>query len=791
MFRLSLKYRIAAAIFLLEAALVGLMLWSTLSLSFESSRIRQQGHEEAVLRPLLELSRIALLNDEYTELQTYISFVPKTDGALRILLEDASGRVVAGSDLNDTGKPPPVLVDAGDAFWRTIEVGKGAGRLHVQFSDGMRRRSNEQVVRLGVGTAAVGITIIALIGLGMGQLLTRRMVALQHAAQCIAQGDLNVEVATTGHDEIAELGRAFDRMVTMLRKQFIEIEESRERFSLAVSGTNDGIWDWEIEQGRTFFSARFKGMLGFAEDDPAFPANFQSWRDCVHPDDIAAVIGRLLDHLEGRADFFECEHRVRNKSGEYLWALMRGRARFNDIGEPTRLAGSFSDITVRKQAEEKILHQSLHDTLTGLPNRTLLEDRLQHAMHMARRHATAVTVIMMDLNQFKEINDTLGHLIGDAVLKETARRVLKAVRPSDTFSRFGGDEFVLLLPETNAEQAVIVISKIKEVLAAEFTVDGHRLLIRSSIGGAIYPRDGDSAATLIQRADVAMYHSKRGNLDYCFYDTTQDHCKPGRLVMIGALHRAIGANELELHFQPKLDLRTGEWRGAEALVRWNHPERGLLSPIEFIPLAEECGLIVPLTEWVLDNALRQQKAWRESGVDIEVAVNLSTRTLRSLALPDNVQRMLNAYSVPAQSLWLEITESAIMEDPVTALSVLKKLNALGIRLSIDDFGTGYSSLTYLKQLPVNEVKIDRTFVFDMLRDSNSLAIVGSTIDLGHQLGISVIAEGVEETDVLEKLKVLECDAAQGFVISKPVRADEFLRRFKERTRGEIGAVAAR
>ena len=479
-------------------------------------------------------------------------------------------------------------------------------------------------------------------------------------------------------------------------------------------------------------------------------------------------------------DCFICEHRLRKKSGEYMWGLLRARARHNQGGEPTRLAGSLTDITERKQFVNKIHHQALHDTLTGLPNRALLEDRLQNALNVAQRHSNDVTVLMMDLDRFKEINDTLGHPVGDALLKEVAQRIQSVIRNDDTLSRFGGDEFVMVLPQTSTEQAMVVISKIMSAFQSHFCLDGNDLIVQGSIGAAVFPKDGTDAETLIKRADVAMYIAKRERLGYSFYDMNSDQHSPSRLALISELHHAIHSGQLLLWYQPKLDLRSGNLYGVEALVRWQHPERGMISPQEFIPLAEECGLIIPLTIWVLGNALYQHDVWRQAGLEIAIAINLSTRSIHDLTFPDQVLQHLHTWNVEPRWLELEITESAVMSDPTQALQVLNRLDAMGVQLSIDDFGTGYSSLAYLKRLPVDEVKIDRSFILDIAQDQSSLAIVRAMIDLGHHLDITVIAEGVETRETLDMLRMLGCDAIQGYYVSKPQPAENIIDEFDRR-----------
>lgn len=775
--RISLKYRIAIAIFLMESVMVGVMLWTTLSNSFHASDSKQKAHDEAVIRPLMELGRIALLNDEYSDLQTYISFVPKTDGALHVILTNADNTIVASSDIFELGKPQSKLVNSGELYWSTRRIADEAGilgHMSVQFSNANLHSSKTTALFLGIGVALIGMTFIAMVGIMMGALLTRRLEKLRDMAHSVAKGDFDCIADIQGNDEIAELGHTFNTMAVLLNDHIHEIEENHERFSLAVSGSSDGIWDWNVEQNLVYYSPTFKQILGYADDDAEFRDDIWNWKDKIHPDDFPVVIGALLDYLEGNSSYFVCEHRIRKKSGEYMWGLMRARGHFNQEEEPTRLAGSLTDITERKQFEQKIHHQALHDTLTSLPNRALLEDRLSTALSGAARNNSQVTVLMMDLDRFKEINDTLGHPVGDTLLIEVATRMRTVIRGTDTLARFGGDELVMVLPKTNMKQAMVVISKIMSAFHEHFHIDGKDLVVQCSIGGAVFPEDGGDAETLIKRADVAMYAAKKARLGYSFYDMNSDQHSPDRLSLISELHHAIHHDELVLFYQPKLDLKSGRLHSVEALVRWQHPRRGTVPPDQFIPLAEECGLIIPLTFWVLENALRQHTAWRQLGLEIPVAINLSTRNIHDLAFPKRIQQCLHEWKCEPRWLELEITESAVIDDPARAMAVLNQLDELGVQLSIDDFGTGYSSLSYLKNLPVDEVKIDRSFILDMEKDSKSAAIVQAMIALGHKLGLHVVAEGVENNQAMAIMESYGCDAIQGYYISKPLPAEQTL-----------------
>lgn len=431
---------------------------------------------------------------------------------------------------------------------------------------------------------------------------------------------------------------------------------------------------------------------------------------------------------------------------------------------------SVRDITARKRSEAALEHQALHDALTDLPNRVLLHDRLQQAIRAARRDNASVALLIMDLDRFKEVNDTFGHHIGDLLLQQLGERLGSVLRSSDTIARLGGDEFGVLLPNADYDEARQIAQRLLELLEQPFALGGLQLEIDASIGMALSPDHGTDADTLLRRADVAMYVAKRDglNMGYSLYTADQDQHSPMRLALVAELRRAIEQDELSLYFQPKVSLSSGKVTCAEALVRWEHPSHGLLSPDMFVPIAEQTGLIRPLSRWVLDAALRQVSRWRQDGLELAVAVNLSMRNLHDPEIADMIRQRLTRWGVPPSCLTIEITESSLMADAARAMEVLGRLREMGIYVSIDDFGTGYSSLTYLKRLPVHELKIDKSFVAQMASDENDLAIVRSTVGLAHDLGLSVVAEGVEDQQTWDLLADVGCDVAQGYFISRPL-----------------------
>ncbi len=423
-------------------------------------------------------------------------------------------------------------------------------------------------------------------------------------------------------------------------------------------------------------------------------------------------------------------------------------------------------------ASRRLRHQAAHDALTGLSNRTELYELGERTLAGARRDGDLAALLLIDLDRFKEVNDTMGHEQGDRLLVEVAARLRGLLRSSDILARLGGDEFAVLAALPHRGALGEVATRLHAALARPFDIGGVAIELGASIGIAVQPDHGDDVSTLLRHADVAMYDAKRSATSIETYDRERDPYSAERLALLGELRRALDNDELVLHFQPKVALESGDTIGVEALVRWQHPARGLLGPGDFLSLAERTGLIADITRWVLDAAVRQCSEWRRDGIDLPVAVNLAAANVVDSTLPDAVAATLRRWDVPGDRLECEISEDTVMGDPRRAGDVLERLRALGVRLSLDDFGTGHSSLSYLKRLPLDEVKIDRSFVIGMADDASDAAIVRSTIDLARHLGLAVVAEGVETAEVLDVLASLECDVAQGFLLSRPLPASE-------------------
>lgn len=444
------------------------------------------------------------------------------------------------------------------------------------------------------------------------------------------------------------------------------------------------------------------------------------------------------------------------------------------IGRESWAMAIVRDITNAKAHEAKLRHMALHDSLTDLPNRLLLKDRLDQALRAARRSGDPLHLAILDLDRFKEVNDTLGHQVGDALLVLVARRLAECVREGDTVARLGGDEFAILLPSQKSHgSAHEVADRIRTALREPFSLAGCvSLEIGISIGLALFPNDAETGSKLMQCADIAMYEAKRQATGIECYDPAKDLNSIRTLVLSGGLRQAIEHDQLGLVYQPKLDLRTETIRSFEVLARWYHPDHGLIPPDEFVPQAEESGNIVPFTCWTMENTIASLERFRDQGLAFDLALNISPRSLHSKEVQAFAEALLTTTRIPPSAITLELTETAVMLDPAGAVARLEQLHAFGFRLSIDDFGTGYSSLSLLRRLPLDEIKIDKSFIESMTADSQDRVIVGSTIELAHNLGLEVVAEGVENHAQMEVLEELECDLVQGFLISKPIDGQE-------------------
>lgn len=669
--------------------------------------------------------------------------------------------------------------------------------------------SRESAAKLSLTTASVMnkinkvhiilyVTIIATFGFGavvavhLTKSVTRPIETLVQATRAIADGDLSHKIILDPKDnktEFGELASHFNAMSDALKENYEELQqeikerreaeealrESEERYALAARGANDGLWDWDIRHNRVHYSYRWKSMLGYEDEEIGDTLN--EWLFRVHPIDREQLEARLTAHINNQQPHFECEFRIQHKNGTYMWVLSRGLAVRDESGRATRMAGSQTDITSRKTAEEQLQYDAFHDALTGLPNRALFMDRLEHAIAGSRRHASLFAVLFLDLDRFKVINDSLGHSVGDGLLVEVGRRIKSCVRPGDTVARLGGDEFAVLLEQmVQPDDAEEITRRIETSLSAPYQIQGHEIVTTQSIGIAISSERYEWPEQIIRDADIAMYEAKAGGkARHEFFDSTMHANIIDRLQLEADLRLAIEHKEgFVLHYQPIMDIKTHSLTGFEALVRWHHKSRGIIYPLDFIPLAEETGLIGPLSELIIHEACRQLRFWQTkypANPPLRVSVNISSRILLRPGFADSITAVLKEENLQPGSLAIEVTESAIMEHTSAALETMAQLQAMGVHIHIDDFGTGYSSLSYLHSFPVNALKIDRSFISKMTTNENQ-EIVKTIITLAQNLKLEVIAEGVEEEHQLSIIKDLACQYGQGFLFSHPLSVKE-------------------
>jgi|GEM_PF-1070474 PAS domain S-box/diguanylate cyclase (GGDEF) domain len=565
------------------------------------------------------------------------------------------------------------------------------------------------------------------------------------------------------------------RNITEQKQLIQQIKISEERFQLVVEAISDGFWDWDICAGTVYRSPRYLEMIGYSPDEDTH--DFAFFEKLIHPEDRAYVLQNIEDHKQGKILSLEFSFRLITHSGMLKWARISGRALLRDPqGNALRIIGSIADITEHQEHEAELDRVAHYDPLTGLPNRRLLSDRLNQAIIRSARKNSSCAVCLFDLDGFKNINDRFGHLVGDQLLIAITQNLKGVLRADDTLARLGGDEFVVLLSEiTSAEDCTLILDRMLKVINQESQCGDYMLQISASIGVSLYPEDNVDPDTLLRHADQAMYLAKEsGKNCYQLFDPVRDQKAQQHRNLMEQLHHGLLHGEFTLFYQPKVDLTDGRIIGAEALIRWNHPERGLMSPAEFLPFIHGSELEITFGEWVIDRALAQTAMWSTQGITTRVSVNVSANHLLKPGFSQYLQTALHKYpSVLPVNFELEILESAAIADMEQAIAILHDCRKLGVHFSLDDFGTGYSSLTYLRRLPVDTLKIDQSFVRDMLEDNDDLGIVEGVIQLASVFNRHVIAEGVETLEQGKKLGQLGCNHVQGYGIAKPMPADLF------------------
>lgn len=554
-----------------------------------------------------------------------------------------------------------------------------------------------------------------------------------------------------------------DASFRALQREQEKLTAMQEHMTSLLDNIPQMLWSVDVATNQPLYVS--PGAFRICEREPGMPIPCETW---TVPEDQPAVLDAWSRAVAGER--VEVESRVSTPAGEIRWFRRIFNPFSDSLGRVVRIDGLLEDATESRLTREQLRVMATTDSLTQLPNRAGFQGVLHQAVERARRDGRQVALMLMDLDHFKEINDSLGHPAGDYVLSAVGTRLRSRLRDSDVLARFGGDEFTILLRESNEARqgAERVAHQIVEALREPFHYQNQELYLGASIGIAIYPDHGEDADTLMSHADVAMYGGKRSEAGYLFYDEGRDPHRNHRPHLAGQMRRALADRQFELHYQPKVRLDTGEVVGAEALIRWHHPEYGQTPPEDFIPVAERSGFIRPITDWVLERAVSDCRRWADMGMTLPVAVNISARAFQDPRLVDRLEQLFDRHGVQQHCLEFEITEHVLMADIDIATEALQRISAMGIRIAVDDYGTGASSLAYLKRLPLDTLKIDRSFVMDMSHDDNDAVIVRSTIDLAHNLGRDVTAEGIENLETWNLLQMLGCDMAQGFFICPPL-----------------------
>jgi diguanylate cyclase (GGDEF)-like protein/PAS domain S-box-containing protein len=555
------------------------------------------------------------------------------------------------------------------------------------------------------------------------------------------------------------------------------IEKSEERYKLALEGANDAIWEIDLITKELFYSDKFSDITGY---DSATLTSLHDLMDLVVDEDKETALEDFQNHINGKTLHYQSNIKIVFNGGGYRWVLIRGKCLRSKKGVPIKMSGSVTDISSLKNSEEKINKLEYYDALTEIPNRKLFINTLESEIIMSKDREVKHAILFIDLDNFKEINDTLGHDYGDKLLKGVAISLKESIREEDFISRVGGDEFFILMK--NIEDCTEVTNLCERLLFSlnyEINIDGKHVYTSASVGITMFPEDAKETSALLINADTAMYSAKySGKAKYSFFNKSMSDIVIRRVQIEKGLRNALKNNEFEIHYQPQIDIENNKVKGFEALLRWNSAEFGKLSPVEFIPIAEQCGLIIPIGDWIMRTVYLQNNLWKSKGYLYEtIAINLSAIQLESDKFGDTLKRIIAETKVNTKFVELEITESILMKDFEKSIKLLTEIRDLGINIALDDFGTGYSSLSYLKQLPINTLKIDKSFIDNIVENKREKAIVDGIIQLAQKIGLDVVAEGVETKEQIQLLKIMGCNQIQGYYFSKPLPANEIEEKF--------------
>ena len=787
----TIRKQLIISVAIVHAVLMALFVWDLTDRQRDLLLERQIDQAEALAKSIATSSAGWVAARDIYGLQEIITAQSRYSELLFAIIIDRDGLILAHSDTSHVGayirdmpttiepqllSRTPKLVDAVspiiladyDIGW--VRIGLGQQKTAERLAD---------ITRNGIIYAIFAIFIGSGLAWYMGTQLTRKLHAIQTSADAVSQGDTGHRVQLHGTDEVNHVAQAYNQMLDSLATSRQEVEKSKERFDLAMLASNDGLWDWDLETDNIYYSPSWKSMLGYKDNE--LKNNFKTWEEHVDPDDIPKTMALINACIKGERKNFKVNFKMRHKDGHWIQIKSQGIMVENINHKPVRIVGTHTDITKSKQKEEIIWKQANYDTLTKLPNRKLFSDLLDQEIHRAERTQDKLWLLFLDLDGFKEVNDRFGHHVGDILLKHVANRVQTSMRHSDIIARLGGDEFVIVLSDVNEIADVDRLStNLIENISQPFELEHDKVFITASIGISCYPEDAVTAQELLKFADQSMYEAKKeGKNRFIYFTPALQHASILRMQISSDLRIAISENQFELYYQPIVDLRSDKIYKAEALIRWPHPEKGMIMPGAFIPIAEETGTICDIGNWIFQNAFKQLESWRKkNNHDLQLSINMSPSQLKVMDLKyDNWLDELQEYQLQGKNIIIEITEGMLLKNEKKVAERLLKYRDSGIQVAIDDFGTGYSSLSYLKEFDIDILKIDRSFIRDMKPGNSEHSLAEAIVVMAHKLHLKVIAEGVETKQQLELLKKMECDYAQGYLYSKPLPAEEFETKF--------------
>jgi len=791
----SIALRLFVNIMLIHTLLIGIVVYDLIQK--ESEFIHQQllkkGRDSAAI--LASNASAILLNNDLVALNeliletenissSYMVFVLDRDFRVRAakpnryfnqtLVDDSSKALLTHIDRNETQFYQLIHDELVDTVTKIYADGHVIGYVRIILDQYNFNLAIKHMIQEATFFAFLAILLGSIIAWFSVSRMTTHLKQLTYAAKKISQRNFDVKLPKiTTKDEIASMTKAFEVMQNSLHSYVIELNESQERLKLALEGSSDGLWDFDLITYQVYFSPRWKEMLGYSDDE--LENSFDTWQENLHPDDKENTLEYLRHYLSSTETRYEIKFRMKQKDGNYLPVLARAKKVFDSSGQAVRLIGTHVDISEITKAQEKLKHQALHDSLTNLPNREYLKKELDELIEEAHKQKSNFAIMFLDLDHFKEINDTHGHTIGDALLVTIAQILTQSISKQDFVARLGGDEFIIILKDIHNKQDIVdVIKSITLRVAKPHFIHYRTFYTTFSIGVTLYPQDAKSGDALLRNADIAMYHAKHISRNtYQFYTADLGEKVIERSRIESKLRSAIESEEFKLYYQPQVNSQNGEIVGVEVLARWTPHKGESISPTVFIPLAEDIGLISKLDSYIMAQALKIFALWRAKGAKLDkISLNLSLVELNYTHYVEDVLALLHQNGIEPHVLELEITESQIMKDPLNAIEKLNQLADVGIEIAIDDFGTGYSSLAYLKQLPIHKLKIDKSFIDDVVNNKDSQVIVKTIISMAQSMNLDIIAEGVEHEAQKEFLNQHGCFEIQGYYYYKPMSQEE-------------------